>query len=225
MSWGDAIQGVTGLFGANQQQNAADAQAEASAAAIAEQRRQFDQLQQNQQPYMQYGQGQISGLQSLASGDYSGFTNSPDYKYARDQMIYGQDHSAAARGRLNSGGYGMDLAKGLNGLASQNLGNYRQSLQWGANLGQNAAAGVGQAGMQSANNIGGLMQDRAQAQSSGYGGWAGAVTGLGGIAASQPWASGSIFGGGSGGGGSSGSFGMPAQGTGNNGFFSGNWGF
>lgn len=152
----------------------------ASNANIAEQQRQFDQLQANQQPYMQFGQSQLGGLNSLMSGDYSGFQNSPDYQYARQQMIYGQDHSAAAHGRLNSGGYALDLAQGLNGLASQNLGNYRGALQWGANLGQNAAAGVGQAGQNMANQNSLSRNNTANAQGTAYGAQASGISSLAG---------------------------------------------
>lgn len=158
---------IGGILGNNGANHAQDAQTQASQAAIAEQRRQYDQSRQDQSPFMQYGQSQIGGLQSLANGDYSGFQNSPDYKYAQEQMIYGGDHSAAARLRLSSPGYQMDLAKGLNGLASQNLGNYRNSLQWGANLGQNAASGLGQLGQASANQIGGAYGQIGQAGAQG----------------------------------------------------------
>ena len=145
-----------GFLGNNAANNAQDAQTQASEAAIAEQRRQYDQSRQDQQPFMQFGQGQLGGLQALAGGDYSGFQNSPDYKYAREQMIYGQDHSASARGRLQSGGYAMDLAQGLNGLASQNLGNYRSGLQWGAQLGQQSANGLANLGAHAGQSIGQL---------------------------------------------------------------------
>ncbi|OGT56283.1 MAG: hypothetical protein A3E01_06955 [Gammaproteobacteria bacterium RIFCSPHIGHO2_12_FULL_63_22] len=170
---GAAIGAGASLLGGYLQNRAAgdaqDAQTQASEAAIAEQRRQYDQSRADQQPFVGYGTGAggLGGLQSLMSGDYSGFENSPDYKYAREQMIYGQDHSASARGRLQSGGYAMDLAQGLNGLASQNLGNYRGALQWGANLGQNAAAGVGQLGANTANQISGAYGQMGQAGAQG----------------------------------------------------------
>jgi hypothetical protein len=187
MGWGSAIGAIGsiagGILGNNAAEDAQDAQTEAAQAAIAEQRRQYDQSRADQMPFMQYGQSQLGGLQALANGDYSGFQNSPDYKYAREQMIYGQDHSAAARGRLQSGGYALDLAKGLNGLASQNLGNYRSSLQWGAGLGQNAAAGVGNLGAQAAGNIGSAYGQIGQAGAQGAydraNSWGNALNGLG----------------------------------------------
>lgn len=191
MGWGAALGAVVGLYGAKKQSDAAKsaskAQQQASAAAIAEQRRQFDAMQANLAPYMQFGQGGISGLNALMAGDYSGFKNSPDYLYARDQAIYGLDHSAAARGALYRGGHSVDLANALNGIASQNLGNYRNALQWQTNLGQNAAAGVGQAGMNSANSIGNYLMagGDARANSALAQGniWGNALSGLGGLLA------------------------------------------
>ncbi len=192
MGWGTGIavggQILGGILGNNAAEDAQDAQTEAAQAAIAEQRRQYDQSRMDQMPFMQYGLGQISGLEALMRGDYAGFENSPDYKYARDQMIYGQDHSAAARGRLQSGGYALDLAQGLNGLASQNLGNYRNSLQWGANLGQNAASGIGQLGAQAASNIGSAYGQIGQAGAQGAydraNNWNNTIGGLAGLAGS-----------------------------------------
>lgn len=183
MGWGAAIGGLVGLYGANQQKKAASAQQQAGKDALALQQQMWQQQQANLGPYMQYGAGAggLGGLSSLMAGDYSGFENSPDYIYARDEMRDGIDASAANVGRLYSGGQNLDLARHLNGLASQNLGNYRSALMWGANLGQNAAAGVGQAGQQYANAAGGLMGNIADAKGTGYGANAAMASGLGGL--------------------------------------------
>ena len=153
---------LVGLFTGNSSaRKAADAVKDGNNKAIGTINDYYEQGAAGYQPYLDYGQGMggLGGLNQLASGDYSGFENSPDYKYAREQMIYGQDHSASARGRLQSGGYAMDLAQGLNGLASQNLGNYRGSLQWGAGLGQNSAQGLAALGASAGNSIAGLQKD------------------------------------------------------------------
>ena len=209
MGWGSAIGVVGGLFGASQQRRAADAQAKASEAAIAEQRRQYDQMRADQSPFMQYGQGSLGGLNSLMSGDYSGFMNSPDFK-ARVQLSNEQfNNGAAARYRLFSGGAQSDRDALNQNLAAQGLGDYRGFLQWGANLGQNAAAGVGQAGQASANQIGGYLQNRGDAQASAYGANAGLGYGLAGILGQQPWAQNNMFGSSYGGGYGTGSGGAP----------------
>lgn len=154
MPWGAIVAAVIGAGAAISSSNKSSKTAKGVANANKnEQQRQFDMIQSNNQPFMDYGYGMggLGGLNALANLDYSGFESSPDYLYTRGEMINGLDHSAAAGGRLDSGGYPVDLATKLNGLASLNLGNYRNSLQWGANLGQNAANGVGQAGQNMAN--------------------------------------------------------------------------
>ena len=121
----------------------------------------YDKSAANYQPYLNYGQGMggLGGLDKLNSGDNSGWMNSPDFKAAQDAGMYSMDHSAAARGRLYSGGYGMDAAKGLGDIASGYLGNYRNSLQWGANLGQQSAQGLGQLGAYAGKGIADMQHD------------------------------------------------------------------
>jgi hypothetical protein len=96
------------------------------------------------------------------AGDYSGFMNSPDFKarvgFANDQF----NNGAAAHYRLFSGGAQNDRDELNQNLAAQGLGDYRNALMWGANLGQNAAAGVGQAGQHSADAVGGYLQNQGQ---------------------------------------------------------------
>ena len=139
--------------------------AEAGAqAGVLEQRNAQEQFQQNITPYLNAGQGALTGLNALAQGDYSGFQNSPDYLWALEQGVQAQDRSAAARGSLYSGGHQADLMRFGQGLASQQLGTYRNSLMDLARLGQNSAVGAGQLGQQSANAISGLHAGAAQAR-------------------------------------------------------------
>lgn len=164
--------GAVGALGAGYMakegaEDAAAAGERAGQAGIAEQRAARQQFQENIQPYMQFGTGAISGLEALNEGDYSGFEESPDYLYARQQMQQGLERGAASRGRLYSGGTNVDLARHLGGLASQNLGAYRSNLMQQAAMGQNAAVGAGTAGMQSASNIGNLYGNIGQAQAGG----------------------------------------------------------
>ena len=156
---------VGGIFG----NKSSKAQASAGQAGLDYTKGVYNDAQSNFQPYMQAGQNGLNGLNQLASGSYSGFENSPDYLYARGQAQYGVDHGAAARGSLYSGGHNLDLANAMNGIASQNLGNYRNSLQWLGGLGQNAAAGVGNNGMQMAGQIGNAYNNTANAQATAYG--------------------------------------------------------
>jgi hypothetical protein len=155
MTWVSAAVAVgTAVYGASQSKKAAKAANQGEQAAIDEQRRQFDLTRSDNQPWLQGGGWAMGQLQNVNSGDYSGFQNSPDYLWARDQGLQGVDRSAAARGGMYSGGADADRMKFASGLASQNLGNYRGSLQSMAGLGQNTASSLGQMGMQMGQNIG-----------------------------------------------------------------------
>lgn len=141
------------------QKKAANAAQNAAGENNALQREMYDNARNDLGGYLSAGNNALTGINALNSGDYSGFQNSPDYLYARDQAQQGIERGAAARGSLYSGGTNVDLANALNGIASQNLGNYRNSLMGLAGMGQNAAgtiAGVGQnsANAQGSNNWG-----------------------------------------------------------------------
>lgn len=187
---GAVIAGAATAYAANRQsaagKDAARAQRDAAGLGIDEQRRQFNTFQENIQPYLGAGTGALPSLQALNSGNYSGFENSPDYLYARGQTQQGVERGAAARGGLYSGGTNVDLATALNGIASQNLGNYRGSLMGLAQMGQNSAVGAGSLGQQSANAISGLYGQQGNAAANGSinsaNAWSNAAGGLASLA-------------------------------------------
>jgi hypothetical protein len=180
-----AITVIGGAIANNQANKGAQAQQQSQQAAIDEQRRQYDQTRSDLNPYMQFGQAAIPGLTALNSGDYSGFLNSPDYLAALNQGQGQIDHSAAARGGLFGGGHTKDTIQFGSDLASQYLGNYRNSLFQQAGMGQNAAAGLGGLGANMANSIGNAYGNMGDARASAYNnnaqfaaGTAGALNGL-----------------------------------------------
>lgn len=81
MSWASLIPAAGSILGgiiANRSAHqAADAQAQASQAAMAEQQRQYNQTRQDQMPWLTAGQNALAGQQAVLHGDYSGFQNSP----------------------------------------------------------------------------------------------------------------------------------------------------
>lgn len=156
---------------------AAGAQKDASKKAIEEQRRQFDLTRSDQMPWLQAGQGALSNLQKLNSGDFSAFTQSPDYQFALDEGFKAMDRSAASRGRLYSGGYGQDLTKYGQGLATQNYGNYYNRLAGMAGVGQTTASNLGQLGQNMANSIGNQYNQIGAARASAYQGYNQALNG------------------------------------------------
>lgn len=155
--WGLAIAaGATVVSGAMAADASKDAARSANAgqnASIAEQRAAREQFQENISPYLEFGQQSIGQLNALNSGDYSGFMNSPDYLAALEGGTEGINR--AAIGNLSGGGTAADLMNFGQRAAANYLGNYRSALQFGTNMGQNAAVGAGQMGQNSANAIGG----------------------------------------------------------------------
>ena len=119
------------------------------------------------QPYQQAGTAGLANLDRLNSGDYSGFQNSPDYKYALQEGLAGVEGSAAARGGLYSGNAMRALQATGSGLASQNLNNYRNALMGQIGIGQNAAGTLTNAGFNAAQGISQGLTGSSDARASG----------------------------------------------------------
>lgn len=151
MPWGIAAAAVVGAYSANQQSRAGEkgaaAQQSASQYATDENRRQFDATRRDMQPWLTAGTDALGQQQAFLNGDWSGFQNSPDYKWAVDQGFKGLDRSAAAGGNLYSGGADADRIALGQGLATQYAGNY-----------YNRLAGLSGTGQTAANNLGSLGQ-------------------------------------------------------------------
>lgn len=167
--WGAAlITAGAGAYAADQQGDAADAAARGGREAAQLSREQYEQMRRDQIPYMQAGTRALAQLDQLNSGDYSSFTESPDYQFTRSEAIKGLDRSAAQRGTQYSGGQLAALADRAGGIANMAYGDYYNRIAGLAGLGQNAAAGVGNAGMayagQAGNAIIGAADARAQGQ-------------------------------------------------------------
>lgn len=162
---GAVIAGAATAYSANR---AAGAQRSAANSATSEQRRQFDLARADQQPWLQAGQTALNRLETLNQGDYTGFMNSPDYLWARDQGIQGIDRGAASRGAMYSGGADADRMRFASGLATQNLNNYANRLMGIAGAGQNSAQSIGSFGANAANQIGANMMNAGAARASAY---------------------------------------------------------
>lgn len=100
--------------------------------------------------------------------DYSAFFNSPDYQFALQQGQKQLDASAAARGRLYSGGYGQDLTNYGQGMATQQLNNYENRLMSISGQGQQAGEFGGQLGMQFAGMNGQNLMNAGNAAANNY---------------------------------------------------------
>lgn len=181
---------VGSLLGSKSQSSAAEgasnAQMQAANAGTAEQRRQFDSLQQLLAPYVQAGTGAIGAQQNLLGlngdpaqqGAINALSNGPQMQAYLQQGENALRQNASATGGLRGGNLQSALAQFRPQLLSQLINQQYSNLGGLSAIGQNAAAGTGNAGMQSANSISTLMQQSGAAQAGNYLAQGKAQTGL-----------------------------------------------
>jgi hypothetical protein len=163
---------VNGYMQSEAAGDAADAQSRAADAGVAEQRRQFDQIRQLLNPYVQAGTGALGQQQALigASGPQAqqqaidALRNSPQFTALQKQGENSILANASATGGLRGGNTQAALAQFSPALLSQLIDSQYSRLGGLTSLGQNAAAGVGNAGMQTGANVSNLLQQQGAAQ-------------------------------------------------------------
>jgi len=173
-------QGILGdITGANQAADAAQAaaatQSAAAQAGIAEQRRQFDLTRGSLSPFIGAGVNALS-----AQGDLLGL-NGPEKQAAALAALQGSPEfssllssgenailqNASATGGLRGGNVQSALAQFRPALLSQTINSRLSNLGGLTTLGQNAAAGAGTIGANSANTISQLLQQQGAATAGG----------------------------------------------------------
>lgn len=173
---GNAIGNIVGgLTGAKQSakgaQQAAQTQATAADRAIAEQRDARLSAEQLQNPYVQAGQSSLAQQMSLiglngTAGQQTAINSlltSPEYSTSVRQSEEAILQNAAATGGLRGGNVQNSLANNRADIFSNLLSQQYARLGGITSLGQNAAAGVGNNGLQVASNIGGLLEQQGAA--------------------------------------------------------------
>lgn len=166
---GSVLGGVTGAKqSAKGAQQAAQTQANAADRAIAEQRDARLTAQQLQSPFVQAGQSSLAAQMNLLGLNGStaqqtamnSLLTSPEYTTSVRQGEEAILQNAAATGGLRGGNTQNSLANFRSDLL-QNLYSQQYARLGGiTSLGQNAAAGVGNAGLQVASNIGDLLSQQ-----------------------------------------------------------------
>jgi len=154
---------------------AANIQSTSAQGGIDEQRRQFDAIQKLLQPYSQAGQGALGQQQALLGlsgapaqqGAISALQSSPQYTAMLQQGENAMLQNASATGGLRGGNTQAALAQFRPALLAQTIQDQYARLGGLTSLGQNAAAGVGNAGMQTGANIANLMGQQGAAQAGG----------------------------------------------------------
>ncbi len=184
MPVGAAIAGGAGIIGsylgAKEQSKASDrasaAQVQSAQMGIDEQRRQFDALQQLMSPFVNVGYSALTGQQDLMGlngnqaqqNAINGIQNSAEFQTYLNQGENALRQNASATGGLRGGNTQLALAQFSPQLLNQMITQRYSNLGGLTTLGQNAAAGVGNAGMQTAGNIGNLLQQSGAAQAGNY---------------------------------------------------------
>lgn len=178
--------GIGGFFQSSAAKDAANAQAQAAANALAFQQKVYGDTQQNFKPYLGAGKGainQLAGLYGIGPGgtgqqNYSAFTQSPDYNFALQQGNLALQRQGAAAGNLLSGGQLKAGQQFGQGLASQQFGNYFNRLLSLATMGQNSAANAATSAGTMANNIASTQLAQGNYQAGGMIGQANALSSI-----------------------------------------------
>lgn len=209
-------------YSANKQakaaKSAAKAQQQSADAGIAEQQRQFDAIQKLMEPYVKSGAGALTGYQDLlglngankSAEAIAALEQSPEFAALIDQGENAILQNASATGGLRGGNTQGALAQYRPAVLSQLINDRYSRLGGLISVGQNAAAGTGNAGVSTGSNIAQLLQQRGAAEAGGalaggraQAGYANALAngigmyfgGLGGGMASMGGGSGSVSGG------------------------------
>lgn len=160
-----AIGGATSIISGNK---AAKAQQQANNAAIAEQRRQYEQDRADYAPWRSAGEGALGRLTGAMAGNQDQFKASPGYDFRLSQGVQAAERSAAARGLLGSGATMKAVQRYGEGLASSEYNNWFNQNLGLAGLGQNAVNNTVNAGQNATNNITNLYQSNGNARASSY---------------------------------------------------------
>lgn len=167
---------IGGMMQADAQESAASdaaaAQTEAARMGIEEQRRQFDALQKLLAPYSQTGEKSLiaqANLIGLGGADaqsqaIQALQQSPEYQALSQAGQEAILQNASATGGLRGGNTQAALAQFQPQLLAQLINNQYGRLGGLTSIGQNAAAGVGNAGMSTGRGIADLLQTQGAAQ-------------------------------------------------------------
>ncbi|MGL5293301.1 MAG: hypothetical protein ACRC9V_05990 [Aeromonas sp.] len=183
---GDVVGGITGS------NKAADAQIEAANKSSNLSQEQFQQIQQNLAPFLQFGTNQLQGLQGLMQpldrqSELAQFYSSPEFALQSRQARGQQLAASEATGGLGSTSTGNALASiaptlGMNYLGQREAqqADLFNRLMAGAGMGLNAAAQQGQAGQNYVSQASNAFNQAGAAQAGGAMSGFNTLMGLGG---------------------------------------------
>lgn len=167
---------AVGAYSANQQKKAASgaqkAQTRAADAQIEESRRQFDEIRKLLQPYVSAGEGALGQQQNLIGlggadaqrSAIQALQGSPQFQALTQSGENAILQNASATGGLRGGNVQAALAQFRPQILSSMIESQFSKLGGLASMGQNAAVGVGNAGMASTGQINQALGDIGSAQ-------------------------------------------------------------
>jgi hypothetical protein len=185
---------VGGLLSSNASSSAANTQQQAANQAANNQMAMFNQIQQNEQPYMTLGSNtagtlgsQLSTLTQPFNMTQAQLEQTPGYQFNLSQGLQGVQNSASARGLGVSGAALKGAANYASGLADNTYQNQFNNYQTNNNnafnkllavtgLGQNAASQTGQQGIASTAAANNYLTSGANAAAAGTVGSANALS-------------------------------------------------
>ncbi len=171
---------VSGVLSADSQSQAAgdasNAQAAASAADIAERRRQFDSIQALLKPYVDAGPGALTGQQDLVGlngvdaqkKSIDAITNGPLFSGLAKQGENAILQNASATGNLRGGNTEGALAQFRPQLLQQLINDQYSKLGGLTQVGQNSAVMQGNAGLATTAGISSALQQQGAAQAGAF---------------------------------------------------------
>ena len=149
-------------------------QAEAGGQALAAQEAESARVRADLSPFRDFGAQGIGNLSQAITDPSQRVLNNPFFKALANQQEQRTLASAAARGKVGSGGAGDDLQRNLLLLGNQFAQQDVSNLQNQVNTGLNAAAQTGAFGQQGVSSAGGILGNLANAQAAGITGAANA---------------------------------------------------
>lgn len=167
--FGDIIDGITGRGAADASRQAAATQAASAADAIAFQEETRDLVREDLAPFTNFGSGQINPLTEMltSQGQADYINNNPIFSAALDSVNNATLKNQAARGKLGSGGTLEALQNNYLATSLPFIQDQRNALINAVNLGQNSAAGQGNAALSTGAAISNLNTQRGNALASG----------------------------------------------------------
>jgi hypothetical protein len=170
---------ATGIYSANKSadaaNNAAQIQSQSDQAGIAQQQQQFDAIQKLLSPYVTAGTGALGAQQDLLGLNgtgaqqtaISGIQSSPQFTALQQSGQNAILANASATGGLRGGNAQSALGQFTPQLLAQMIQQQYSNLGGLTSIGQNAAAGVGNAGMSTSNQITSLLGQQGSALAGG----------------------------------------------------------